>query len=224
MTAPREASTRDRTDFARRWAELHGGADPGAPFVRTYLRVVHAIARPLVGAGVSPHVLTAAGVVLALCVLPAAAAGGRWPLLVAVLVVLSALVDGLDGAVAVLSGRASPWGAVVDGVADRLSDAVHAAALWFLGAPAGLAVLAGAAGWLHEYVRARAAGAGMPGVGVVTVGERPTRVVVIALAALAAGLHSSASALVATAAAAALLAVGAAGLAQLLPVVRRSLT
>ncbi|WP_220188139.1 hypothetical protein [Pseudonocardia pini] len=40
---------------------------------------------------------------------------------------------------------------------------------------------------LHEYVRARAQSVGMPGVGGVTVAERPTRVIVVLVAALGAG-------------------------------------
>jgi CDP-diacylglycerol--glycerol-3-phosphate 3-phosphatidyltransferase len=40
---------------------------------------------------------------------------------------------------------------------------------------------------LHEYLRARAQAAGMPGAGAVTVAERPTRVILVAVAALGAG-------------------------------------
>lgn len=224
MSAPGDPPTDDRAEFARRWSALHGGADPQARFVRSYLVVVHAVARPLVRTGVPPDVLTAGGVVLAVCVLAPAAAGGRWALLVPVLVALSALVDGLDGAVAVLSGRSSAWGGVVDGTADRLADTAYAAALWLLGAPGLLAAVAAGTGWLHEYVRARATAAGMRGVGVVSVGERPTRVVVVALFALGAGLYPQLSPQWATAGAAALLTLGAAGLAQLLAAVRRSLS
>ena len=223
MSARGEAAAPDRAEFARRWSALHGGADPQARFVRSYLHVVHACARPLVRAGVAPDVLTAAGLLLALCALAPAAAGGRWALLVPVLVALSALVDGLDGAVAVLAGRTSAGGAVVDGIADRLSDAAHVAVLWLLGAPGGLAVLAGSTGWLHEYVRARAGGAGMTGVATVTVGERPTRVVVVALSGLAAALQPSSPVPWAAVGAAALVAAGAVGLVQLVPAVRRSL-
>ena len=218
-----DARTPDRAEFARRWSQAHGGAEPRARFVRPYLAVVHGTARPLARAGVPPDVLTLGGLVLAVCVLAPAAVGGAWALLVPVLVVVSALLDGLDGAVAVLTGRPSAWGGVLDGVGDRVADAAYAAALWLLGAPGVLAVLAGATGWLHEYLRARATAAGMRGVGVVSVGERPTRVVVVALFALAAGLYPQVSPQWATAGAGALLTLGLAGLAQLLPVVRRSL-
>lgn len=41
--------------------------------------------------------------------------------------------------------------------------------------------------FLHEYLRSRAQAAGMPGVGAITVAERPTRVVLVAVAALGSG-------------------------------------
>ncbi|MFZ5871358.1 MAG: DsbA family protein, partial [Actinomycetota bacterium] len=70
---------------------------------------------------------------------------------------------------------------------------------------------------------ARAAGAGMAGIGVVTVGERPTRVAVAAMFALGAGMYVGAASAWATAGAAATAAVALAGLARLLPAVRREL-
>jgi CDP-diacylglycerol--glycerol-3-phosphate 3-phosphatidyltransferase len=210
--------------FVRLWSRSHGDADPDTPFVRGYLAVVHALARPLAAARVPPDALTGVALAAGLAVLAPAAAGGRWPLLVPLLVVLSGLLDGLDGAVAVLTARSTRWGAVLDAVADRLVDAAWCAALWLLGAPAWLAVAAAAVAWLHEYVRARATAAGMTDVGVVTVAERPTRVVVVAAFALGCGLFPAAAAAWATAGAAVAAAVGAAGAAQLLVVVRRRLS
>jgi CDP-diacylglycerol--glycerol-3-phosphate 3-phosphatidyltransferase len=211
-------------DFVRLWSRSHGDADPGTPFVRGYLAVVYALARPLAAARVHPDALTGVALAAGVAVLAPAAAGGRWPLLVPVLVVVSGLLDGLDGAVAVLTARSTRWGAVLDAVADRLVDAAWCAALWLLGAPAWLAVAAAAVAWLHEYVRARATAAGMTDVGVVTVAERPTRVVVVAAFALGCGLFPAAAAAWATAGAAVAAAVGAAGAAQLLVVVRRRLS
>src|SRR5205823_2358904 len=60
-------------------------------------------------------------------------------------------------------------------------------ALWLLGAPAWLVLAGGGVSWLHEYLRARAAAAGMAEIGVVTVAERPTRVI-LAVSGLVAGL------------------------------------
>ena len=70
-------------------------------------------------ARVSPDALSVTGVAVAGAAALVAGAGGRWPLLAAVLVVLVGVLDGLDGAVALHTGRARPLGAVVDAMADR---------------------------------------------------------------------------------------------------------
>jgi len=138
-------------------------------------------------------------------------------------VAASGLLDNLDGAVAVMTGRTTRRGFVLDSVCDRIADAGYCAALWLAGAPAGLAVAGAALAWLHEYTRARAAVAGMPDVGVVTVSERPTRVIVAAMFLLGAALHPSAAASWATAGSAAWLVVGLVGAAQLAVTVTRRL-
>jgi phosphatidylglycerophosphate synthase len=122
--------------------------------------------------------------VVAALALGVAGLGGRWPALTAVLVVLVGVLDGLDGAVALRTGRVRPLGAVVDALADRLGDLLLAATLAVLGAPAAWYVVAGALTLLHEYLRARASAAGMPGGGAVTAAERPTRLVLVTVAAL----------------------------------------
>ncbi len=172
------------------WAAQHGGVQLSPP-VRVWLQLVTRVARLRPVARLSPDLLSAAGVLCAAGALGAAAAGGRWPLLSAVLVVLTGLLDGLDGAVALLTGRARPLGAVVDATADRLGDLAFAAVLAVLGAPPAWCAAAAALVLLHEYVRARAQAAGMAGPGAVTVAERPTRVVVVAVAALGTGLLPS---------------------------------
>jgi CDP-diacylglycerol--glycerol-3-phosphate 3-phosphatidyltransferase len=126
-------------------------------------------------ARVSPDMLSVAGVAAAGGAAIVAAQGGRWPLVAAVLVLLAGLLDGLDGAVALHTGRARPLGAVVDAVADRIGDLLLVVTLALLGAPLPWCIGAGALTLLHEYLRARAGAVGMPGVGAVTVAERPTR-------------------------------------------------
>lgn len=214
----------EHDSFVRLWARSHGDADPDGPFVRGYLTVVHTLARPLAAARVSPDALTGAALAAGVAALAPAAAGGRWPLLSSLLIVASGALDGLDGAVAVLTGRSTRWGAVLDALADRVVDAAWCAALWLLGAPASLAVAAAALAWLHEYARARASAAGMTDVGAITVAERPTRVVVAAAFTLGCGLFPGAAPQWATAGAAVAAGIGVAGLAQLLPLVHRRLS
>jgi phosphatidylglycerophosphate synthase len=212
----------DRATYRRRWAELHGGASTSG-LVGSWLDLMHALAPAAVRLRLAPDALSALGVLVSLAVLPLVVAGGRWVLAAALLVTLGGLLDGLDGAVAVLSDRATRWGFVLDSVCDRVSDIASVVALWLLGAPGWACWTGGALALLHEYVRARAAAAGMAGIGVVTVSERPTRVTVTAACLLGAGLFPGAAAAWATAGAAAWVVLGGAGLAQLLIVVRRRL-
>jgi CDP-diacylglycerol--glycerol-3-phosphate 3-phosphatidyltransferase len=153
------------------WSALHGDLEPSR-LVRRWLSLVHRVAMPLSRTGVHPDVITAASLLVAVPVLwvpPAAAAG---------LVLLSALLDALDGSVALLQGRPSRWGYVLDSVVDRLCDGLFLGALVVAGAPAGVGVACAALVVLLEYARARAGNAGGDEVGVVTVGERPVRVLV----------------------------------------------
>jgi CDP-diacylglycerol--glycerol-3-phosphate 3-phosphatidyltransferase len=103
-------------------------------------------------------------------------AGGSWLVLAGVLVGLSGLLDSLDGALAIGTGRASRRGYVLDSVVDRLTEVAYAAALWVAGAPGWLAVAFGALCWLPDYLRARAGQAGVAETGALSVWERPTRV------------------------------------------------
>jgi phosphatidylglycerophosphate synthase len=217
-----------RAAYLRRWSELHGGYDPGASrLVGPWLWLVYTCARPLARLRVPPDAVTALGLVTAAAAAGVARAGGGWLFAAAALVVASALVDSLDGAVAVLTERATPFGYVLDSVVDRCADLLYILALWWVGAPAGACVAAGAAMLLQEYLRARAGAGGMTEVGVVTVWERPTRVIVTATFLLGAAVYrtasSTASASWATDAAWVWLGLGAVGLVQLTVVVRRRL-
>jgi archaetidylinositol phosphate synthase len=208
----------DRDAYLDRWAEVHGGYDPRTSvWARTWLRAMYTLGVPLARAGVRPHALTIAG--LAACALVPVVAGAAGPLAAAPVVVLSGLLDSLDGTVAVLRDRVSRVGYVFDSLADRVGEALYLWALWLLGAPAWLCALAGAATWLLEYTRARAIGAGMAGIGVVTVWERATRVAVTAAGLLVAGLVPGAV----TVTAAVWAVLGVVGLGQLLVVVSRRL-
>jgi CDP-diacylglycerol--glycerol-3-phosphate 3-phosphatidyltransferase len=190
----------DLDAFLDRWSSLHGGVDPRASLlVRAWLTAVHACASPLARRRVPPDVLTLGGLGLAVVTVPVAVLAGRWALLVAGLTAVSALLDSLDGAVAVLSGRVTRWGGLLDALCDRCGDLVLALALALLVLAPGrqvvgdglVAVVAAGAlvlPLLLEYVRARAGGLGLRGLDVVTAGERPTRLIVVMMFALAAGV------------------------------------
>jgi phosphatidylglycerophosphate synthase len=177
-----------RDSYLEQWSQLHGGYDPRSnAMVRCWLSLTYDVARLPARARVSPDLLTLAAVLASIAAAAVASAGGRWLVVAAGVVVVSGLLDNLDGAVAVLTGRSTQWGYVLDSAADRVSDLAYVAALWLAGAPAQVCVAGGALMFLQEYVRARAGSAGMVEVGVVTVWERPTRVIVTAVFLLCAG-------------------------------------
>ncbi|RZU31330.1 CDP-diacylglycerol--glycerol-3-phosphate 3-phosphatidyltransferase [Blastococcus saxobsidens] len=164
-----------REEYLAAWSRWHGGTDTSAPMVRGWLTLAHTLARPL--AVLPPWVATAAGALVAAAAVLPAAAGGVWLVVAGFLVGLSGLLDSLDGALAIGTGRASQRGYVLDSVVDRLTEAAYAAALWAAGAPGWLAVAFGALCWLPDYLRARAGQAGVHRTGPISLWERPTRVV-----------------------------------------------
>jgi phosphatidylglycerophosphate synthase len=212
-----------RAEYLDAWAHLHGGHDPraGGRGERGWFAAMYSLARPLAGRGASPDALSGAAV-LAACAAPAAVAVGR-ARVAGPLVVVHSVLDGLDGAVALLAGRSSRWGHLVDSLGDRVAEAALGAALVLAGAPAAVCVGAVATGWLQEYARARAAAGGLDAIVVVTVAERPTRLLAAGLALFAVGAVPSAAAGAATTGGVVWLGLGAAGLAQLLPALRREL-
>ncbi len=214
-------------EYATAWSALHGGFDPekASFLVRGWVRLAWRGGTALARLRVGPSAVTTVG--LLLCVLVPVTTLVS-PVAAGLVVLLASFADGLDGAVAVVSGHATRIGYVYDSVADRLGEAAWLVALWVAGAPAWLAVAAGGVSWLHEYVRARAASAGMNEIGVVTVAERPTRVSVtvsgLVIGGVAALVHDGWGALIVTAAAAAWLALALIGLVQLAAAVRRALS
>jgi phosphatidylglycerophosphate synthase len=211
----------EREEYLRRWSDLHGGVSPSG-LVGGWLSLIYPLARPLAVRRVSPTVPTLLGVALALLAL--AAAGVGEPLVAVVLVVLSAALDSVDGAVAVLTDRVSARGAVLDGLCDRISDLAYVGALWLTGAPAGWCVAGGAIALLHEQVRASARATGLTDVGAVTISERPTRVIQTAAFLLGAGLYGPAAGDWATAGAMAWTVVGAVGFVQVYLALSRRLS
>ena len=106
----------------------------------------------------------------------------RRPVLAAALLLLSAALDALDGAVARARGEAGPRGAYLDSLLDRVADSLYALGLLLIGHGAVLVLLYAAGSLLVSYARARyesLAGRSMEGTGVMERGDR-----VLALAAL----------------------------------------
>ncbi|MPQ97694.1 CDP-alcohol phosphatidyltransferase [Modestobacter sp. I12A-02628] len=179
-----------RDEYFAAWSTWHGGTDPNdSRLVRGWLSAAYALAVPL--AAVPPVAATAFGLAVAAAAIGPAAAGGWWLVAAGLLVGLSGLLDSLDGALAISTGRASRRGFVLDSVVDRLTEVAYALALWVAGAPGWLVVLFGALCWLPDYLRARAGQAGVSETGAISVWERPTRVAMAGMTLGGAGIVSA---------------------------------
>ena len=214
-----------RDGYFDRWSVLHGGYDPrtGNPWLRGWLTMVYAIARPLARRGVQPDVLTISAIWLAAAVFVPADVGGRWAMLAGWILVASGLFDTLDGCVAVLEGRTTRWGYVLDSAVDRVNDAIYLAAVVSVGAPTELAIVCGFLFFFMEYVRARAGNAGGDEVGKITLAERPNRVIFLSASIHFGGVFLAQRELVATAGMAIITVMTLIAVGQLLVVVRRQL-
>lgn len=226
VTARRpERPVPSRDEYFDRWQVLHGGYDPrtGSAWLRGWLTMVYAIARPLARRGVQPDVVTVSSVWLAGLVLVLAEVGGRWWIAAGWVMVASGLFDTLDGCVAVLERRTTKWGYVLDSLVDRVNDVVYLVAVVSVGAPPELAVVCGVGFFLMEYARARAGNAGGDAVGRVTVGERPMRVIFLSASIHFGGVFVAQADTVATVGLSVMTAFTAVGLVQLLEALRRQL-
>lgn len=199
------------------WQRQHMApdVDPTHGVVGVVLRLTHTLATPLARRGLNPGAITLWGLWLAAVAAGTAGLAQRWPLLAATVVLGSVLVDGVDGCVAGLTNRATRRGFVLDSMVDRLSDALFAVALVRAGGRTGAAVSTVSALMMLEYLRARAGNAGKGDVGMVTVGERPTRAVAAIVGLGAVGIHPGRAPGIATASLIVIAALSAVGFIQL---------
>ncbi len=152
-------------------------------------------AKALRAAGITPNSITLLG--FAVCAAGAALTALGWPLWGGVVFLAGGIMDLFDGALARLTGRASPFGALLDSVFDRLGEAALFVGLglyYLLGelAPAQLllSMLAVLLGLVFSqgvsYLRARGEGLGaFTRSGIMT---RPERVVILGVGLIAEGL------------------------------------
>ena len=162
-----------REEFFDLWSKLHGGAQIKG-IVRAWLTISHFIARPIVLLRITPNTLSLLSIFAAITFL--LLIDSNWAI---ALLVLSLLLDGIDGTVAILTGKSSRFGAMVDAVADRIVEAIWAIAFYLLGAPWQAVLAAWLAAFIQEYLRARAGGLGVSELLIVTWCERPVRATLI---------------------------------------------
>ena len=142
--------------------------------IRMWLRFMFVITTPLMR--VSPNVITLSSGLFAvgLAVL-ARVPACYW--LVALGIFLLGILDGVDGVLAVRRNQVTQWGAFLDSMIDRVVDVAIGLMLVFAGADPLVVLIAVTLTLVHEYMRARAASVGYRLIGVVSVAEKPTRII-----------------------------------------------
>ena len=169
----------NKADFFAKWSALHGNAEIKG-IVKAWLNISYGSARFMSALRVTPNLLTLLGIVFAI-----AMALNPLSLWTIPLLVLSLYADGIDGSVAIYQNRESQFGAILDSVADRISEALWFYVAYRIGAPAWIVLLAYVIASTQEYARARLGGLGISEVGVVTPAERPVRASFIFIALVA---------------------------------------
>jgi len=168
-----------KADFFAKWSALHGNAEIKG-IVKAWLNISYGSARFMSALRITPNLLTLLGIVFAI-----AMAVNPLSLWTIPLLVLSLYADGIDGSVAIYQNRESQFGAILDSVADRISEALWFYVAYRIGAPAWIVLLTYVIASTQEYARARLGGLGVSEVGVVTPAERPVRASFIFIALVA---------------------------------------
>jgi CDP-diacylglycerol--glycerol-3-phosphate 3-phosphatidyltransferase len=169
----------NKQQFNVAWSALHGGAEIKG-VVKTWLAISYSSAKVASVLRMSPNFLTLLGLLFAI-----AMAVNPLSLWTIPLLVLSLYADGIDGSVAIYQNRSSSFGAILDSVADRISEALWFYVAYRIGAPAWIVLLTYVIASTQEYARARLGGLGIDDVGVVTPAERPVRASFIFIALIA---------------------------------------
>lgn len=169
-----------RGEYFERWGRLHGGLDPRTSIpVQAWLSITYVLARPLAAARLSPNAVTFLGMLVALTV-PYLVHTDR-VLLAGIVALVAGVIDNLDGAVAIMTGKSSDFGYVLDSVADRVGDVALLVGLGLAAQTPWPAVGAAFLSFLQEYTRARAFAVGFTEIGVISLSERPTRVLIVGM-------------------------------------------
>ena len=158
-----------KEEFYTMWSSLHSDA-PITGVVAWWLKISYRFALIATLLRISPNVLTLLGLISA--AMTAIVATSWWAVF---FLVFSLFCDGIDGSVAIFQKRDSAWGATLDSVVDRISEALWLYALYVIGVPAWLAITLWSIGAFQEYARAKLSSLDVADIGVVTPAERPVR-------------------------------------------------
>jgi CDP-diacylglycerol--glycerol-3-phosphate 3-phosphatidyltransferase len=158
-----------KDEFKAKWSSLHSDAETTG-IVGAWLNISYRFGLICTLLRISPNALTLLGLVGA--VATALTAETAWAIL---FLVFSLFCDGIDGSVAIFQHRESKFGATLDSVVDRISEALWFYALYAIGVPAWIPITLWSVAAFQEYARAKLVSLGVSDIGVVTPAERPVR-------------------------------------------------
>jgi CDP-diacylglycerol--glycerol-3-phosphate 3-phosphatidyltransferase len=158
-----------KEEFRAKWSSLHSDAETSG-IVGGWLNISYRFGLICTLLRISPNTLTLFGLLGA--VATAVTAHSAWAIF---FLVFSLFCDGIDGSVAIFQHRDSKWGATLDSVADRISEALWFYALYAIGVPAWIPITLWSVAAFQEYARAKLISLGVSDIGVVTPAERPIR-------------------------------------------------
>ena len=158
-----------KSEFKAKWSSLHSDAETTG-IVGAWLNISYRFGLICTLLRISPNVLTLLGLIGA--VATALTAQSAWAIL---FLVFSLFCDGIDGSVAIFQHRESKFGATLDSVVDRISEALWFYALYAIGVPAWIPITLWCVAAFQEYARAKLFSLGVSDIGVVTPAERPVR-------------------------------------------------
>ena len=158
-----------KEDFYAKWSTLHSDA-PIRGAVAWWLKISYRFGLIATLLRISPNLLTLLG--LASAAMTALTATSWWAI---IFLVFSLFFDGIDGSVAIFQKRDSAWGATLDSVVDRISEAFWLYALYVIGVPAWLSITLWSIAAFQEYARAKLTSLKVADIGVITPAERPLR-------------------------------------------------
>jgi len=158
-----------KEEFKAKWSSLHSDAETTG-IVGAWLHISYRFGLICTLLRISPNVLTVFGLLGAIAT--AVLAQTAWAIL---FLVFSLFCDGIDGSVAIFQHRESKFGATLDSVVDRISEALWFYALYAIGVPAWIPISLWSVAAFQEYARAKLISLGVSDIGVVTPAERPIR-------------------------------------------------
>jgi CDP-diacylglycerol--glycerol-3-phosphate 3-phosphatidyltransferase len=158
-----------KDEFKAKWSSLHSDAETTG-IVGAWLNISYRFGLICTLLRISPNALTVLGLLGA--VATAVTAQSAWAI---VFLVFSLFCDGIDGSVAIFQHRESKFGATLDSVVDRISEALWFYALYAIGVPAWIPITLWSVAAFQEYARAKLVSLGVNDIGVVTPAERPIR-------------------------------------------------